>query len=109
MSGTQDRLPIDLPMDDIAAFCQRWNIIELALFGSVLRDDFRPDSDIDVLVTFAPDAPWDLLDLVAMRDELMTLFARQVDLLTRPGVEMSRNPYRRHEILSSAEVVYEAA
>ena len=58
----------------LAKFCQRWKIVELALFGSLLRDDFRPDSDVDVLVKFAPDARWTLLDFVTMQDELSLLF-----------------------------------
>ena len=71
---------VDVPMDKIRDFCKRWKIIELSLFGSVLRDDFRADSDVDVLVTFAPNESWSLLDLIAMRDELKMLFGREVDL-----------------------------
>lgn len=89
-------------------FCERWAITELALFGSVLRKDFRPNSDVDVLVTFAPTAHPTLLDLAHMQSELETLFGRKVDLLTRRGVESSRNPIRRQGILSSAETVYVA-
>jgi predicted nucleotidyltransferase len=100
------RIPIDY--EAIAAFCRRHGIVELALFGSVLRDDFRPDSDVDVLVSFAPDARPTLFDLVDMQDELRSLFGREVDLLTRRGVEASRNPERRQAILSSAERLYAA-
>ena len=89
----------------LTAFCRRWRIAELAFFGSVLRDDFRPDSDVDVLVTFAPDADWGLLDFVAMRDELSAILGRQVDLVTRRSVENSGNWIRREAILSSAERV----
>ena len=89
----------------LTAFCQRWRIAELAFFGSVLRDDFRPDSDVDVLVTFAPNAAWGLLDFVAMRDELSAILGRQVDLVTRRSVENSDNWIRREAILSSAERV----
>ncbi len=99
---------IDLPMDKIAEFCRRWQIREFALFGSVLRDDFRPDSDIDVLATFDPDAPWSLFDHVDMQDELALILEREVDLVSRAGVERSKNPYRRHDILTSAQVVYAA-
>jgi hypothetical protein len=87
----------------IAEFCQRWHIIEFALFGSVLRDDFRPDSDIDVLVTFAPDPGWSLFDWVDMKDELETLFGRKVDIADKEGL---KNPYRRHEILRTHQVIY---
>ena len=97
-----------VPKEKIADFCRRWKIIEFALFGSVLRGDFRPESDIDVLVTFAPDARWSLFDHVEMQDELKALFGRNVDLVSRRGVERSRNPIRRQEILESAEVIYAA-
>ena len=99
---------IELPMEAIAAFCRRWQIREFALFGSVLRDDFSADSDVDVLVTFEPDHPWSLLDHVTMQDELAEIFGRKVDLVSRAAVEGSRNPYRKHEILSTAHVVYAA-
>lgn len=87
----------------ITEFCQRWNIIEFALFGSVLRDDFRPDSDIDVLVTFAPDQrlTWD--DWLSMQKEIEVLFNRKVDLVSK---EYLKNPYRRHEILNTRQVLY---
>jgi uncharacterized protein len=100
------RLAID--RDEIDRFCRRWGVVELALFGSVLRDDFGPDSDVDVLVTFAPDARRTLFDLARMRDELRAVFGRDVDLVSRRGVETSRNYLRRQAILSSAEPVYVA-
>ncbi len=99
---------IDLPMDKIAEFCKRWQIKELALFGSVLRDDFRPDSDIDLLVTFASDHPWSLFDHVQMQDELAEVLGRPVDLVSRRAVEKSENPWRRHDILTSARTIYAA-
>lgn len=94
---------LQLPEDKIAEFCRRWKITEFALFGSVLRDDFRPDSDIDVLVSFAPDAEWSLFDLVKMQEELETLFQREVDLVEKAGL---RNPFRRSEILRTCQVIY---
>lgn len=97
---------IRLPKDEIADFCHRWKISELSLFGSVLRDDFGPDSDIDVLVTFAPEASWSLLDHVTMQDELEMIFGRDVDLLSRRGLEHSRNYLRRKAILDNAEVIH---
>ena len=103
-----NRLMIDIPKDQIADFCRRWQITELALFGSVLRDDFRPDSDVDVLVTFAPDAQWSLFDHVDMADELRQILGRPVDLVNRRGIERSRNPLRRRAILESAQVVHVA-
>ena len=97
---------LTIPDNALAAFCRRWKITELALFGSVLRDDFRPDSDVDVLVTFAPQARWTLFDMVHMRDGLQGILGRPVDLVSRRGVEQSRNPLRRQAILSSAESLY---
>ncbi len=98
------RIPID--REKIAEFCRRWKITEFALFGSVLRDDFRPDSDVDVLVTFAPDAEWSLFDDVDMEEELSAIFGRKVDLVSRRAVERSDNWIRRKAILSTAEPVY---
>ena len=99
---------LDLAQEKIAEFCKRWRIDEFALFGSVLRHDFGPESDLDVLVTFSPDAHWGLLDHYQMEQELVTMLNRKVDLLTRRAVEKSRNWMRRQEILSTAEVVYAA-
>ncbi len=99
-------IAIDIDNDRIAAFCRQWRITEFALFGSVLRDDFRPDSDVDVLVSFAPDAQWSLLDLAEMQERLEEIIGRKVDLLTRRGVEQARNPLRTKAILSSAETIY---
>jgi predicted nucleotidyltransferase len=97
---------ITLPMNEIAAFCQRWQVSEFALFGSVLREDFRADSDIDVLLSFHEEAHPTLFDLVRMGDELETIFGRNVDVLTRKGVEESQNTIRRKSILDSAQVIY---
>jgi len=97
-----------LPQAEISEFCRRWRIAELALFGSALRSDFGPESDLDVLVTFAADADWGLLDHHRMKEELEALLEREVDLLTRRAVEQSRNWLRRREILSTAQVVYAA-
>lgn len=94
--------------EQLAAFCRRWKIVEVWLFGSVLRDDFRPTSDIDVMVSFADDATWSLFDLSEMKFELQNLTGRAVDLLTRQGVESSQNPYRRRAILESAKQVFAA-
>ena len=96
---------IELPEEKIAEFCRQWKIIEFALFGSVLRDDFRPDSDIDVLVTFADDCGHSLFDLVQMQEQLKTILAHEVDLVEKAGL---RNPFRRHNILNNMEVIYAA-
>ena len=97
-----------LPMEAIEAFCGRWKVRELALFGSVLRADFGPNSDVDVLLTFADDADWGLFDLARIQRDLVAVFGRDVDVLTRRGVEASRNRLRRQAILSFAEVIYAA-
>ena len=89
--------------DRIGDFCQRWSVTEFALFGSILRGDFGPESDVDVLVTFAPDAPWTLWDLSRMRAELESIFGREVDLVEKKAL---RNPYRRQAILADHRVVY---
>lgn len=89
-------------------FCQRWGITELAVFGSALRPDFSPASDVDVLVTFAPESHPSLFDLVQMEDELRAIFGRPVDLVSRRGIESSRNYIRREAILRSAQVLYAA-
>ena len=93
------RLPI--PVAAVAAFCRKWQVTEFALFGSVLRDDFGPESDVDVLVSFAPDVRYSLFDLVEMQDELSAAFGRDVDLVTRRAVERSMNEWRRRSILES--------
>ncbi len=95
---------ISIAKEKIAEFCDRWQIIEFTLFGSVLRDDFRPDSDIDVLVTFAPDSHWTLFNII--REELEAIFERKVDLVSKLAIQKSLNYLRRKAILSSSEVIY---
>jgi predicted nucleotidyltransferase len=96
----------DLPSREaLTELCRRWRVAELALFGSVARGDSRPDSDVDLLVTFEPNASWSSLDLVDMRDELTRLFGRPVDLVEERAV---RNPYRRASMLRDKSVLYAA-
>ena len=99
---------ISMKREEIAAFCQRWQITALAFFGSVLRDDFRPDSDVDVLVTFAPEVEWSLFDHIAMEEELSAMLGRKVDLVSRRAIERSSNWIRRKAILETAEPFYAA-
>ena len=106
MQGQRMKSTIDIPRDKIAAFCKRWQVTELALFGSVLRDDFGPESDVDVLVGFAESAKHTLFDLHDMELELKGIFGREVDLVSRRGVEASSNYLRRNSILQSAQVIY---
>ena len=84
---------IDVPRSKIEAFCRKWKVKEF----------FRPDSDVDVLVVFEEDAGWDLWDIVEMRDELKDLFGREVDLVEKRAL---RNPFRKYEILKTHEVIY---
>ncbi len=100
------RTTIPLPMAEIRAFCQQYKVVEFALFGSVLRDDFDQNSDIDVLVVFHENAHPTLLDLVGMEKALETIFGRKVDLITRKEIETSPNYIRRKAILDSAQVIY---
>jgi len=90
----------------LEAFCRRWKIVQLDLFGSVLRGDFRSDSDVDVLVSFEQDAQWSLLDHVQMERELAEIVGRSIDLVSRRAVERSSNTIRRRAILDSAEPLY---
>jgi len=89
----------------IAEFCQKWKIREFALFGSVLNEGFNPESDVDVLVSFEPDAHWSLFEWTDMIEELEEIFGHKVDLVEK---DCLRNPFRRHSILSTKEVIYEA-
>ena len=95
-------------MDRVAEFCQRNRIQRLALFGSVLREDFTPESDVDMLVEFEPGARVGLA-FITMQDELSKILGRRVDMNTFQGVEESRNWLLKAEILGSAEVVYDQA
>lgn len=99
---------IPLPQEAIAAFCRKWQIVELALFGSVLRDDFRPDSDVDVMVVFEPDVRWDFDHVLEMTRELEDLFGRKVDLVEKRLIEQSENYIRRKHILSHMQSIYVA-
>jgi hypothetical protein len=99
------RVSIDIPREAVREFCERWKVRELSLFGSVLRGDFTPESDVDVLVSFDEEAGWSLFDIVHMQDELAALLGRPVDLVEKEGLV---NPFRRHAILTSREVIYDA-
>lgn len=97
---------LEIPEEKLQAFCRRWKIERFALFGSVLRDDFGPQSDVDCLVDFTPDADWTLLDVIRAEQELSELLGRPVDLVERPVVEQSENWIRRRHILQSARTIY---
>ena len=102
-------LHIHIPRDEIAAFCKRWQVTELALFGSVLRDDFGPESDVDVLERFEEEARHTLLDISQIQDELSATLGRGVDLIERTAIERSPNYIRRKAILQSIETIYVAS
>jgi hypothetical protein len=97
---------IDLNTEEIHEFCRKWKVNELSVFGSLLRDDFRPDSDIDFHVDFEAGAEWDLFDHFDMEEELAAIVGRSVDLLDRGAIESSRNRLRKIEILSTLMPVY---
>jgi len=99
------QIRITLPQKRIEEFCIKWKIVEMALFGSVLSDDFRSDSDIDILVSFQDDAGWGLFEFVDMIDELKSIFGRKVDLVEKDSL---RNPFRKQTILADHEVIYAA-
>ena len=99
---------VSIRKDQLTAFCKRWQVTELALFGSVLRDDFGPESDMDVLVEFEEGARHTLLDIAQMENELSRMLGREVHLIERTAVEQSRNYIRRKAILDSAETIYTA-
>jgi len=96
---------IDVYKEAIQILCKKWDIIEFSLFGSVLSDDFRADSDVDVLVAFKADAHWDLFDLVNLREELKAMFSCDIDLLE---VGTIRNPFRYKSIMSTRKIFYAA-
>ena len=102
--NSQPRIPID--QTQIAEFCRKWQITEFALFGSEVRDDFSPQSDIDTLVSFSPQSQWGLFDHIQMKQELKELFGREVDLVTRRALEQRRNELLREEILNTAKLLY---
>ena len=99
---------VSIPRKKIADFCQRWKVVEFSLFGSALREDFRPDSDIDVLIAFAPNARVSLFDLVDMEDELKKVFGREVDLVEKESILRSENYIRCKNILENTKVIYAA-
>ena len=103
MVDVAERLIQLIPYDRVAEFARHWKIDELAVFGSVLRDDFNSDSDVDVLVSFDPTASWSLWDLTTIEDELAAIIGRKVDLVEKEGL---RNPFRRHHILTGRKVIY---
>jgi predicted nucleotidyltransferase len=90
----------------IEQFCKKWSVEELSLFGSVIREDFNSESDVDVLISFLPDAKWTLFDHVDMKEDLKSIFSRNVDLVTKKAVERSHNTVRKNSIISSAKQVY---
>jgi predicted nucleotidyltransferase len=101
-----NKVQIEIPKEEFAAFCRKWKIQEAWLFGSALREDFKPESDVDILVRFAPGAKWRFYQLTEMAEELATILGRKVDLVEREAVEESPNYIRRKHILSSLEPLY---
>jgi predicted nucleotidyltransferase len=96
---------VHFKQEQIVAFCRKWGVEEFSVFGSVLRDDFRPDSDVDILIGLPENSGLSLYDWTDMQGELASMFGRKVDLVSKRGL---RNPFRRHEILTTREVLYAA-
>lgn len=102
------KLAMPLPMDQIRAFCTKWKVARLEVFGSILRPDFTDASDVDFLVTWTADAEWDVLDHVRMEREMAQLVGRRVDIVSREAVEESPNWIRKRNILSNVELIHAA-
>ena len=102
-------MKFEIPKREVSAFCKRWKITEFAIFGSALGENFHTESDVDVLVSFAADTKTTLFDMVRMKDELEKIFERDVDLISKRGVEQSRNYLRKKSILDSAQVIHASA
>lgn len=96
---------IRLDREELERFCRKWRIRELSIFGSALREDFGPESDLDFLVSFEPDVPLDILDILDMKEELEARYGRSVDVVEK---EALRNPWRKREILRTREIIYAA-
>jgi len=94
---------LTLPKEKIKKFCLKWNVVEFSLFGSILRDDFDTESDVDILISLSEKADLDLYDWVTMIEELEEIFGREVDLVEKSTL---RNPFRRHSILTNREIIY---
>ena len=101
-------MSLGVPADKVADFCQRWKISSLGVFGSAVRGELRPGSDIDLLVTFQPDADWTMFDHFTMEEQLSHLFGREVDLVSIRALEENQNPIYRRQILDSARQIYAA-
>lgn len=99
---------LNLSLSELTNFCQENQILELSVFGSVLREDFKETSDIDFLVVFDPQIKLSLMDLVGIQYELEDLIGRKVDLIEKRSIENSHNWIRRKNILEAAEIVYES-
>jgi uncharacterized protein len=100
-------LPIPIDREKIAEFCRDHGIARLELFGSALREDFRNDSDVDLLCSLRPGVKCGLFEWAALKIELEKVLGRPVDLVSRWGIERSKNRYRKHAILSTAVPIYE--
>lgn len=99
---------MNIDLKKIEMFCKKWKIQELAIFGSFLRADFNDQSDVDVLITFLPKVTWGF-EIAELREELSLIFNRPIDLLNKRSLEMSKNSFKKDEILKSCKVIYDQA
>jgi|WetSurMetagenome_2_1015567.scaffolds.fasta_scaffold165314_3 uncharacterized protein len=102
--------PINLGISPqkIADFCHKWKILKLSAFGSIVRGELKPESDIDLLATFSNDAGWTMFDHFNMEEELSHIFGREVDLVNIKALEENQNPIYKQEIINSARQIYAA-
>ena len=111
LSTVADQIPLPhgltISSESLTKLCQHWQIVEVSLFGSILREDFNTNSDIDVLVKFSEEARITFFDLDVIEQELSKLFYRPVDVVTKLAIEQSHNPIRRKNILDNSKVIYE--
>jgi predicted nucleotidyltransferase len=98
---------LNLPQIEITQICQQWQITKMSLFGSILRDDFNSNSDIDILIQFSPDARQGLFTLAKLKHKLEDITGRSIDIVVQESVENSNNWIRKNEILTTAQIIYE--
>ena len=102
-------MKINIPINEIQVFSNKWLVKQMSIFGSALRDDFDPKtSDVDILIEFLPEASWGF-EIATIKQELEAIFKRSVDLVSKKAIEKSKNPYRKKEILESSQVIYDQA
>ncbi len=101
-------LSVEIPVEPLHDFCQRWKVSELAVFGSALHENYKLDSDLDLLISFEKDSQWGFFDLVNMESELGIIFNKKIDLVEKTAISSSENYLRRKGILENAQIIYQS-